>query len=240
MEIDKYNKYIHRGRIIFISGIFMMFETVEYSKYVGLIMIILGISIVYYCKKQINYKNKIDKIISDFNEKIIKFFEENEYKEKQVEKPKEIKMSVIKTFEKKYKNNNNIIININNIDNFINNTNINENKITLFLDLYMFVSNMKNILELCYIKPKNDLLIDYYKYYYNIIAYISNLHDEVEISIALSYLIDDYNNNTKNLNHIFKINSNNVIKHILKELNNVIDNNVIIKFNRFIEYYNKN
>jgi hypothetical protein len=202
-------------------------------------MVILGLIIIFYNRQQINNKKKqekINEIIDNFNNKIIKFFEDN----KPIIKETKKEISIIKTFQK---NNN---ININNINNInINNINIiitydiNYDKITLFLDIYMFVINMKNIIdmniEINYVH--NNLLIDYYKYYNDVISYISNLNDETEISIALSNLIDDYNDNAKNLNIIFNYNGKYIIKYILKELINIINENVIIKFNKFSALY---
>jgi hypothetical protein len=242
MQVDKYTEYIYIGRAIFVGGIIMLFENVKYSKHVGTIMIMVGFLLMLYYQRQLNYKNRIEKIMSDFNEKLIKFFDENEkylYK-KEKQPPKEKEISIIKTFQKKYEINNNII-NESNIDNIIN-YNINENKITLFLDIYMFVINMKNIIDMKIEinNVHNNLLIDYYKYYNNVISYISNLNNEIEISIALSYLIDDYNDNAKNLNIIFNYNGKYVIKYILQELINIINENVIVKFNRFSALYNKN
>jgi DNA mismatch repair ATPase MutS len=61
----------------------------------------------------------------------------------------------------------------------------------------------------------------------------SNLDNKMDISIALSYLIDDYNDNAKNLGIIFNCNEKNIIKSINKKLNNIIDDNARDKFNRF-------
>ncbi len=85
----------------------------------------------------------------------------------------------------------------------------------------------------------SELIINYSDYYYNIIAFISNLDNKMDISIALSYLIDDYNDNAKNLGIIFNCNEKNIIKCINKTLNNIIDENAKDKFNRFLEL-NKN
>ncbi len=81
-----------------------------------------------------------------------------------------------------------------------------------------------------------QLISDYNDYYYNVIAFISNLDNKMDISIALSYLIDDYNDNAKNLGIIFNCNEKNIIKSINKKLNNIIDDNARDKFNRFLIY----
>jgi hypothetical protein len=236
MDVKNYEDNKHKGQVLFFAGIITLFKNIDYAKHLGLVMVILGLIIIFYNRQQINNKKKqekINEIIDNFNNKIIQFFKDNQT-EPIIEKP----INIIKTFEKKYNINQSNNININNI-NIIITYDINYDKITLFLDIYMFVINMKNIIdmniEINYVH--NNLLIDYYKYYNDVISYISNLNDETEISIALSNLIDDYNDNAKNLNIIFNYNGKYIIKYILKELINIINENVIIKFNKFSALY---
>ncbi len=224
---------INKGRILFLAGIGMCFENIKYARYIGIIMMILGIMIIFY-NKQLIIKNKdkiINEIIQNYNNKIIKFFEDNKYI---LIKKKEI--SIIKIFEKKYNINNiiNNIININNINIIINDNQYNYDNITLFLEIYRFIINLKNIIEMDLIN--DNLIIRYYEYYNNIIVYISNLDNKIEISTALSYLIDDINNNIKHLDILFNCSEKN-INSINKKLDNIINDNTIEKFDRFMELH---
>ncbi len=242
--ISKYENKIKHGRTIFIAGVPMLFEKVDYAIPLGIIMMILGVFIIkYYNKLILHEKNKT--IIIDFLEELInkipiknkKIIE----KEPKIIKIKEIK--VINTFGKKYQYNN--TININNIN--INNNNVDKimyydityDKITLFLDIFMFVSKFKNIMDLklkCY---NNQLLIDYYNHYYKLISYISNIDilDKLEISNALTTMEEDYYDNMKILDKLIRdilieenkedwINNNNTIKLINSVLNNIIIQNL--------------
>ena len=85
----------------------------------------------------------------------------------------------------------------------------------------------------------NKLLFDYYNYYNSVISYISNLTDIMEIKIAMSYLMDDYNDNAKQLYKIMNdinkdwiIEQKNVIKYILTILNNIFYDNLDNKFKK--------
>ena len=128
MDDSRLQKYIYRGRIIFITGILMLFEKIEYSLNVGILMMIIGFFVIRYFQNKVNFEKNKRIIIKYFNEQI-------------VEKPQVIKeMNIISTFKNIYELNNNININTNNIDNnIINNTNNIYDNITLFLDIYIFV-----------------------------------------------------------------------------------------------------
>ncbi len=190
MDISSYEKYKKSGRAIFIGGIFMCYETIKYSTHIGIIMIIFGIIIMIYYQKKIDYINNINNIMIRFNNKIIKFLEENSRPVEIKEKEKE--MFIIRKFEKKY--------------NLINNNIINNNINNDLVDMYLFVSKLKIVIDLKLIN--NKLLLEYYNYYYNIVSYISNLDNPSEISIAIYDLNDDYNDNSKNLYKLFNLDSN--------------------------------
>jgi hypothetical protein len=237
MDDSRLQKYIYRGRIIFLTGILMLFEKIEYSLHVGILMMIIGFLVIRYFQNKVNFEKNKRIIIKHFNEQI-------------VEKPQVIKeMNIISTFKKIYElNNNNITININiiNIDNnIINNNNIIYDDITLFLDIYMFVKKFELIQSINKKFLDNKLLFDYYKYYYIIISYISNMDDDNLISIAISHLVEDYNNNKKQLykliNNVLISNNKedwitnnnikqNVIKYILIIFNNIIYENLSNEF----------
>lgn len=229
MNINKYENRLKHGKIIFIAGIPMLFETVNYATPVGIFMMISGLLIITYYKKQILFeKNK---------EKIIKFLEDiiiNDKYKNYVEIKKEIKIKEIKVidvFGRKYKYSDNSIDN-QQIDRIMY-YDINYDKITLFLDIYMFVCKFKIIMDLM-LHYNNKLLIDYYNHYYKIISYISKLENIDEISNAIIVMEDDYYNNMKILDKLIrKIMieknkeewlelDNNTIKLINKIFNNII------------------
>ena len=118
---------------------------------------------------------------------------------------KEIK--IINTFGKKY-----YIVAMQQIDpKGINNIvamqyyyDINYDKISLFLDLYMFVKKYEIIINISNNSNNIVAMQQYYYYYHNIISYISNLDNVTDISIAMSYMMDDYNDNAKNLYKLIK------------------------------------
>jgi hypothetical protein len=238
ITITKYKNRIIHGRTIFIAGIAMLFETVNYAMPVGIFMMISGLLIIKYYKKQILFeKNK--EIIIKFLENIITNDKNtNNVEIKKEPKIKEIK--VIDVFGRKYQYNNNNINKIN-LDNIMY-YDINYDKITLFLDIYMFVCKFKIImdLELHFNNAYNNkLLIDYYNHYNNIISYISNItNDEISISIAINIMENDYYTNMKILDKLIRnimieknkeewlSLDNNTIKLINKIFNNIITENL--------------
>jgi hypothetical protein len=214
MDISCYEKNKSYGRMILVGGVIMCFERIKLFKYIGVLMIIISIIIINY------YQTKI---ITNFNNNIINLIEENSISEDVKEKEKEL--NIFRTFERKYNliNNNNQIININQM------ININE-----FFDIYLFVSKLKIVIDLKLINDK--LLLEYYEYYYNIISYISNLETISEISITVSDLIDDYNDNSKQLYKLFNISESNknnrYINNISDILDKMIDEHLINKLNK--------
>jgi hypothetical protein len=93
----------------------------------------------------------------------------------------------------------------------------------MFVKKYEIIININNNIS------SNKLLAEYYKYYHNIVSYISNLDNITDISIAMSYMIDDYNDNEKHLYNIIKeidinISNKHTIKSILNIFNNMIYN----------------
>lgn len=229
MDLSRYEANKKYSRILMIAGIGMMFENIKYATIVGIIMIIIGFIINCYYNKKIIFEKKKDIIIKYIEENLDKIVIKNN------KKPEIIKteIKVINTFGKKYIINNNFI----NIDpkghiNKIIYYNINYDKITLFLNLYMFVKKYEIIMNLNHPIISNKLLLEYdpkgqfvamqqyYHHYYNIIAYISNLNDETDISIAMHYMTDDYNNNAKQLYNLLKDIEDN--KSISNVFNNII------------------
>jgi hypothetical protein len=246
MDIQQLKKNVNRGKIIFITGIFMLFEKIKYSVHVGIIMMIIGFFMIRIFQNKINFeKNKII-IIEYIKDNIIKCINEQV-----VEKPKNIKnikeINIIGTFKKMYQLNNTIIniINTSNIDNIIiNNNNIIYDDVSLFLDIYLFVKKFELIQNINSKFVENKLIFDYYKYYYNIISHISNIENDKLISIAISHLVEDYYNNQKQLhkliNNLLIYNNkeewfidNNIIKSILNVFNNIISQNLDDKANKF-------
>jgi hypothetical protein len=244
MSLQIYERNLKYGRTILIAGIPMLFETVKHALIIGIFMIFLGaIIIIYYNKKIIFEKRK---------EIIIKFLENNLIvinKKKLIKETKEIKtkeIKVIDTFYKKYELNNKKI-NFDNLDKIIY-YDINYDNLTLFLDIYTFVKKYELIDDLN-LNWNNKLLNDYYQHYYNIIAFISNLDNINDINIAITYLIDDYDNNVKILDNLIKdilISKNKIVwlnekpsdySHIIKYIssifNYIISDNLIEKFDKF-------
>ncbi len=241
MNINKYESRIKHGRTIFIAGIPMLFETVNYAIPVGIFMMISGLLIIKYYNNKILYEKNREMIVK-FLEDIINKIPDKKKLEKTeiIIKPKEIK--VIDIFGKKYQYHNNIINNIinNNIDKIMYHdtyNDINYDKITLFLDIFMFVNKFKIIMDLK-LDWTNKLLIDYYNHYYKIISYISNLNDIDEIFLAINYMEDDYYTNMKILDKLIRDIlieknredylefDNNIIKNINKVFNNIIMENL--------------
>ena len=219
----KYNNYIKGGRILFIAGIGMLFESVENSIIVGILMIIIGTICIIYYNKQISLEKR--------KEIIIKFLEDNIIIINKKPKNKEIK--IIDSFSKKYEYNDNII-DIKNLEKIIN-YDINYDNLTLFLDIYTFVKKYKFISNLK-IVCNNKLLADYYYHYNNIIAFISYLDNIKDINVAINYMIEDYHNNAKILDNLMKeilINNEllnkkpsnpiNIIKYISTVFNYILD-----------------
>ncbi len=220
MDISYYEKNKSYGRIILVGGVIMCFERMKLFNYIGVIMIIISIIIITYYQRKIDFLNKINTIIKNFDNKIMNFIEENSISED----IKEIKeLNIIRTFERKY--------NINNINN-ININNINNINIDDFFDIYLFVSKLKIVIDLKLINDK--LLLEYYNYYNNIISYISNLENTTEISMAIADLMNDYNDNSKQLYKLFDISESNKnnrhINNISDILSNMIDKNLSDKF----------
>jgi hypothetical protein len=205
-------------------------------------MIIFGaIIIIYYNKKILFEKRK---------EIILKFLEDNLIvinKSKIIHKEiKEKEIKVINSFNKKFELNQKKI-NINKIDEIIY-YNINYDDLTLFLDIYTFIKKYDIVNDLK-LNWNNKLLSDYYQHYYNIIAFISNLDDTFDINVAISYLIDDYNNNSKILDNLIKdilisknkiewlnekpIDHIHIIKYISTIFNYIINDNLTDKFEKF-------
>uniref|UniRef100_A0A6C0HVV5 Uncharacterized protein n=1 Tax=viral metagenome TaxID=1070528 RepID=A0A6C0HVV5_9ZZZZ len=220
MDISCYEKNQSYGRMILVGGVIMCFERIKLFNYIGFLMIIISIIIINY------YQTKINKIITNFNNNIINFIEEDNISEDVKEQEKEL--NIIKTFERKYNLINHLIIN-NQI--IINNQMINNNE---FFDIYLFVSKLKIVIDLKLIN--NKLLLEYYEYYNNIISYISNLETISEISITVSDLIDDYYDNSKQLYKLFNISESNknnrYINNISDILDKMIDDHLINKLNK--------
>ncbi len=223
MNLVNYDTYKKNSRILIIAGVGMMFENIKYANIIGIIMITIGFIINHYYDKKKMFEKEI----------IIKFIEENInkdiIKEPIVKEPINKEIKVINTFGKKYNINNNIVTK-QQIDpsDHINNNNIDYDKITLFLDLYMFVKKYELIMNNI---EYNKLLNEYYKYYYNVIAYISNLNNTNDVSNALDYLMYDYNNNSKQLN--------NIIKELYPNYSIINIKSILIIFNEII-YSEKN
>ncbi len=211
MDISYYEKYRSYGRMILVGGVIMCFERIKMFNYIGVLMIIISIIIINYYQNKIDYYKKINNIITNFNNKIINFIDENSISE-EIKEIKEI--NIIRTFERKY-NINNIIINNININN-INKINIHD-----FFDIYLFVSKFKIVIDLKLIN--NNLLLEYYKYYNNIVSYISNLENTSEVSMAIADLIDDYNDNSKQLYKLFNISDCNKNNRHINNISNILD-----------------
>jgi hypothetical protein len=190
MNLIHYEDTYKFRKILSIIGIMMIFDEDIYISLVGLFLTIISIFIIWYYNRIIN---KDDIII-----KLVKYTSINNIKELP---KKEIK--IIDKFRKNYTINNINNINNNNINNIII-ININYDDITLFLDILIFVNNIKNIINNNIISNLNIEFIKYYNHYYNIIALITNLNNKDEIITAISNLIDDYNANYKQLYNISK------------------------------------
>ena len=243
MSLYEYQENYKNGRVLIVSGVFLLFDNRYILSYIGLIFIIFGILIMlYYKNKMIEYKKKeiLTKIIEEELINILNKKPIENIKKEPVHLPIEIKP--INKFGKMsdiYINNK---INHNNI-NFIINCNINYDKITFFLDFYIFINKFENIINL---KSQwsnniknNKLLMMYYTHYYNIISTITNINNDINISIAISYLIDDYNNNATQLDNIIKdflihnnksewINNKYSIKYMLDLCNNILNELCVI------------
>jgi len=204
MSLHNYEHYKKISKILIIAGIGMLFETIKYSVIVGIIMIISGFIINYYYYNY--YYNQM--IYEKQKEFILKYTKENKndiINNKIEPVKKEIK--IINTFGKKY-----YIVAMQQIDpKGINNIvamqyyyDINYDKISLFLDLYMFVKKYEIIINISNNSNNIVAMQQYYYYYHNIISYISNLDNVTDISIAMSYMMDDYNDNAKNLYKLIK------------------------------------
>lgn len=228
--IATYQNRIKYGRTIFIAGIPMLFEKVDYAIPLGIIMMILGIIIIGYYNKKIKYEKNKD-IIINFIEEIIKSIPT---KNKVIEqaptliKIKEIKL--IDTFGKKYQCDN--IMNTNNIDKIMY-YDIDYDKITLFFDIYMFISKFKNIINLELKYSDNKLLIDYYNHYNKVISYIANMSD---VSDALKLMEEDYYDNKKILDKIIKdILNKEYNNNSIKFMNNIFNNIIMENLKKFDE-----
>ncbi len=231
--IKMYENRLKHGRTLFIAGIPMLFETLNYAIHIGIIMMISGIIIIrYYNKKIIHEKNK--EIIISFLEEVIKklpFKEKSNISNKKQIEPKIKELKVYDYFGKIYQNNN-TNININNIDTIMYYNNIDYDKITLLLDIFMFVSKYKIIMDLK-MNLNNKLLDDYYNHYCNIISYISNINinNMNEISTAINYMADDYYNNMKILDNIINNIDNSINNYYnIKLLNNIFNNIIMENF----------
>ncbi len=238
MSLQTYERNLKYARTIMIAGIPMLFEKVEYAISVGIFMIIFGAFAMYYYNKKILYEKR--------KEIIIKFLDNNTITiAKKINTDiinKEIK--VIDCFGKNNKYDE-TKINIDNLDKIIY-FDIDYDNLTIFLDIYTFVKKYELVNNINY-NFNNKLLSDYYKHYYNIIAFISNLDDKNDIYISINYLIDDYINNVKILDNLIKdilINKkktewleqkpndcNHIIKYISCVFNNIIYDNLNEKFN---------
>ncbi len=216
MDITYYEKHRSYGRIILVGGVIMCFERIKLFNYIGVLMIIMSIIIITYYQRKIDYINKINLIITKFNNKVINFIEENSVSE-EIKELKELKeLNIIRTFERKYNINNNIINNNN-----ININNINKINIDDFFDIYLFVSKLKIVIDLNLINEK--LSLEYYKYYNNIISYISNLENTSEVSMAIVDLINDYNDNSKQIYKLFNISETNKNNRHINNISDILD-----------------
>lgn len=252
MSLINYEKNLKHGRTMLIAGIFMLFEKVNYALIVGVSIIILGGIIIIHYNKKISFEKKKE-IIVKFIEETLKIVDNNKNNNLSIKENKIKEIKVIDSFGKKYDYNNKLI-NIKNIDKIIY-YDINYDYITVFLDIFMFINKFTIIMNLK-LNWNNKLLIDYYHHYYNIISYISNLDNIDDISLSISYLIDDYSNNCKILDKLMNdilIEKNKVdwlkekptdnqyiIKYISTIFNYIISDNLDEKHNKFLDISKKN
>jgi hypothetical protein len=107
---------------------------------------------------------------------------------------------------------------------------------TLFLDIFTFVNNFKNIKDIIKLNPEFDY---YYYHYYNLISIISNLNNKNEIIIAIYNLEDDYNSKYKKLYNISKEIFTTydfkepiyIIKYLSQIFNNMLDEKIDLNLN---------
>ncbi len=198
MNIAYYEKNLKHGRTLGIAGIFMLFEKVNYALICGISMIIIGLCIIIHSNKMISFEKKKAEIIK-FIEETFTQINNNKKQIKEVKEPKIKEIKVIDVFGRKYEYNNKLI-NIKNIDKIIY-YDINYDNMTLFLDIFIFIKKFTIIRNLK-LNWNNKLLIDYYNHYYCVISYISNLNEVNDISSAISYLVEDYENNCKILDKV--------------------------------------